>query len=599
MSRFSNRVVGRVLVSLMLLVASLAGSAHAVDVPVYGVFEVTLTTAQSHSNPYTDVEISATFQGPSSSMTVSGFWDGSQAYKIRFAPTEVGTWTLVSVQSTDSDLDGKFEGTQFNATVPTPVEISQNEVLRHGFVRVSSSNPHHFEHADGMPFFVIGDAIWRGWNFDRYASGRFQQLMDDRVARGMTVQANADIGAHGNFAPNEGGWPFSSDQTASGSSVDGMTNLLNPEYFQAMDLRVAYMTRKGIIPLILMGDPDGGLTKDSVWLDRFQRYLAARYAAYNVFWTGAKEFEEWKTGYVEAARAIGNALEQWDPYGHPTSIHSANKTTNDGINSDTWLDYHSWQVGVATGWSVAPVKPSVNVEFALNYGGACSSGQVWCVATPAQMTGLMWKNMTAGTYVAGYGAVECATNSQLDWTGECVDNAFYDGIEYMARFYTENTNYWQLAPDNTKCSGTNVSCHLNPGFEYVVYADDGGTVMVTVDGASAGTSLAVRWFNPATGTFDGASQTTTTCCGSRSFQSPYGSSPSVLHLRAASGACGNGIKEPGEACDGSEFGGATCQSLGHDAGTLTCTAACTLDVSGCVNDPPSAPTALRRTDIKP
>ena len=46
-------------------------------------------------------------------------------------------------------------------------------------------------------------------------------------------------------------------------------------------------------------------------------------------------------------------------------------------------------------------------------------------------------------------------------------------------------------------------------------------------------------------------------------------------------ACGNGVVDAGEECDGGQLGGATCTSEGFDSGTLRCTAACTFDVTGC------------------
>ena len=50
--------------------------------------------------------------------------------------------------------------------------------------------------------------------------------------------------------------------------------------------------------------------------------------------------------------------------------------------------------------------------------------------------------------------------------------------------------------------------------------------------------------------------------------------------------CGNAILEPGESCDGAEFGGATCQSRGFDDGVLTCSADClSLIEDGCVRNP--------------
>ncbi len=47
--------------------------------------------------------------------------------------------------------------------------------------------------------------------------------------------------------------------------------------------------------------------------------------------------------------------------------------------------------------------------------------------------------------------------------------------------------------------------------------------------------------------------------------------------------CGNGAVEPGEACDGGDLGGKTCESEGFGGGGLTCTPDCTLDTSNCVD----------------
>lgn len=44
--------------------------------------------------------------------------------------------------------------------------------------------------------------------------------------------------------------------------------------------------------------------------------------------------------------------------------------------------------------------------------------------------------------------------------------------------------------------------------------------------------------------------------------------------------CGNGSIDPGEECDGTDFGGRTCGSLGAGVGDLAC-AGCTIDTSGC------------------
>ncbi len=48
--------------------------------------------------------------------------------------------------------------------------------------------------------------------------------------------------------------------------------------------------------------------------------------------------------------------------------------------------------------------------------------------------------------------------------------------------------------------------------------------------------------------------------------------------------CGDSIIDPGEDCDGTEFGGATCDSLGLGEGTLGCNDDCSFDTSGCELD---------------
>jgi hypothetical protein len=46
--------------------------------------------------------------------------------------------------------------------------------------------------------------------------------------------------------------------------------------------------------------------------------------------------------------------------------------------------------------------------------------------------------------------------------------------------------------------------------------------------------------------------------------------------------CGNGVKDPGEQCDGDDFGGKTCASYGLGSGSLTCNMFCGVVASSCV-----------------
>ena len=52
--------------------------------------------------------------------------------------------------------------------------------------------------------------------------------------------------------------------------------------------------------------------------------------------------------------------------------------------------------------------------------------------------------------------------------------------------------------------------------------------------------------------------------------------------------CGNEVIESGEECDGTTFGGATCNSQGFTSGSISCTASCFLNTTSCIYTPPSS-----------
>jgi hypothetical protein len=52
---------------------------------------------------------------------------------------------------------------------------------------------------------------------------------------------------------------------------------------------------------------------------------------------------------------------------------------------------------------------------------------------------------------------------------------------------------------------------------------------------------------------------------------------------AGRGVCGDNLADPGEQCDGSDFGGATCVSLGFTGGSLSCSSSCTRSTSACTS----------------
>ena len=73
------------------------------EIKKYAIFEVSFT-ASYEGNPFKDVSLTAVFRRNADtdtpSVTVHGFYDGNNTWRIRFMPQEEGEWTYV----TDSSL---------------------------------------------------------------------------------------------------------------------------------------------------------------------------------------------------------------------------------------------------------------------------------------------------------------------------------------------------------------------------------------------------------------------------------------------------------------------------------------------------------------
>src|SRR3989344_2832276 len=111
------------------------------ELGLYELYEISLTDSQSYSNPYTQASVSATFTGTSGNaqgktMTVKGFWDGGDNWKVRFAPSYTGAWSY-STSSSDSGLSGK-------SGIFTVGSSSKK-----GRVQIDSSNPLYFKWSNG------------------------------------------------------------------------------------------------------------------------------------------------------------------------------------------------------------------------------------------------------------------------------------------------------------------------------------------------------------------------------------------------------------------------------------------------------------------
>lgn len=143
------------------------------NVELFGKFEAKIDLSASYSNPYnySQIEVSATFTSPSgATKTVDGFFmqdyslnesngnlsiDGTGHFRIRFSPTETGTWSFI-VSLIDGTGSTSSEPTNFGC-------LDLTNPLNHGFIRKGATNYLQFD--DGNQYIAIGENMaWQNNN---------------------------------------------------------------------------------------------------------------------------------------------------------------------------------------------------------------------------------------------------------------------------------------------------------------------------------------------------------------------------------------------------------------------------------------------------
>lgn len=99
-------------------------------------------------------------------------------------------------------------------------------------------------------------------------------------------------------------------------------------------------------------------------------------------------------------------------------------------------------------------------------------------------------------------------------------------------------------------------------------AGGGGTTMTTTDPGGAGGSGGSTGGSATGGDSTGGAAT-------------GGEGGTTMTTSTTEDLCGNGVKDDGEQCDGQDFAGKTCASLGFAGGNLQCNGFCAIVASGC------------------
>lgn len=310
--------------------------------------EWSYSSGRTYGDPFNDLQLDVLFTDPDGEEhTVPAFWAGDQTWRVRYASRKIGThhYRTVCSDAGNPDLHG-----QEGSLEVTPYE-GGNPVLQHGRLRVAADQ-RHLEHADGTPFFWLGDTWWMGFCRRLTWPQGFQELTSDRVDKGFTV-IQIVAGLYPDMEPfdprgaNEAGFPWE----------PGFARI-NPSYFDMADLRIAHLVRSGLVPCIVGSwgyymDVAGAAVLRKHW-----RNLVARYGAYPVVWCGAgealmlyyvgREEDKDPEGRMERLRAnwsdLIRSIRALDPYHNPITIHPT-RYGHRQVDDPTVLDFDMLQTG--------------------------------------------------------------------------------------------------------------------------------------------------------------------------------------------------------------------------------------------------------------
>lgn len=495
--------------------ACLASSLAASDkTETWRIVELTFASSRDYANPFTEVELTATFRHGQTTIRRPAFWDGDKTWKVRFAATEPGAWqwTTACSDQANAGLHGR------SGEIVCTAYQGDNPVYRHGFIKVSE-NRRHFVHADGTPFFWLGDTHWQMADWERLdqnnapdakGRGQFRQLVDDRVGKGFTVYQNYFVGHQKHW------WR------------DDKYQCIDPSRFRAvMDPMMDHLAERGLVIAQGIGLYVTAVQVPRDSLVRLARYVSARYGAHPLVWFTAQEVNlpAGKDGQartdLDAWAAAAEAFAKSNGYGHPVSGHMfVGQPTVWG--DQPWHNWFALQGGhTGTGirkvesfrfyWDYQPRKPFLETEAMYE--------QILCgprKADDADVRNAAWKSLLCGSYGFTYGAaaVWLFKWDRADKTGDAYNpnTWWYEGMNLPGsgqmkhlRDFFAGLQWWKLTPrfaDKQWCDFIDTERTVLASDDnrvFVVYAYGDRADLGSLRGLNPTADYSGQWFDPRTG----------------------------------------------------------------------------------------------------
>lgn len=268
------------------------------------IYELVLR-AETKGNPFTDVQLSATFSNGGKEQSVVGFYDGNGTFRVRFMPQITGKWSYVTTSNVKklNKKKGQFE-------------CIANAENNHGPVVVKDT--FHFAYSDGKAYFPFGTTCY-AWV---HQGDSLAEVTLKTLSKGYFNKMRMCI------FPKDYDWnkaepllyPFEGKPLTNWDFTR-----FNPAYFQNIEQRIAQLDSLGIEADLIVFHPYdrwGFQKMDRKTDDFYIQYIIARFSAYkNVWWSMANEYDFMKAKKMEDWDHYIQLFAAQDPYNHLRSIH--------------------------------------------------------------------------------------------------------------------------------------------------------------------------------------------------------------------------------------------------------------------------------------
>jgi hypothetical protein len=472
--------------SLVLLLPTLWPSHVQADVRTVGQwdrFETSLHASKTYEDPFRDVTLAASFTSPTGRVIrIEGFYDGDGTWRVRFMPDELGTWRYeMELGDRAAASGGTFECVA--STIP-------------GMLDVDAANPMWFGFRGGRHRILrslhVGDRFFASnWPDEKRTA-----FLDWADAQGYNMLS---IASHYLNRESEGrglGWDTP-------DLWNDERRLPRPEEYAKTEAILDRLAERGIAVFPFAGffGKASDFPRDQNDQQLYIRYTLARIGAYwNILFNVAGPEPNLPSSvYLESddVERLGRAIRKADPYGHPLSVH--NRTGDDPYRDSDWSTYGVLQGPKTTnrGRLSRGLLESHHPEKPLYAQETLWAGNRYH-KEPYTVVDLRKNAYVIGMSAAALNFGDMDGNSSSGFSGTLELDARvqqrHDIVHRVWDFF-ETVPYYRMQPAQDFVSRG--YCLADPGREYLVYLEDGGTVDVRIDGGP----YLIQWID-AQNTFD-------------------------------------------------------------------------------------------------